>query len=569
MEPHRTWPVKEGCILFLAASHPWELPEQYHPSRQQQPVNPPSGGKEAILSQLLQPPEAARPQSFHAGTIQFGETPRETLSRLSKAVLQWLRPQEHSKEQIVDLVILEQFLSVLPTDMQAWVRAKEPGSSKEAAYLAEACLQEQEPAKPAQLPITFEDVTVPFTEKEWALLEAREKALYWEIMQDNYDNVASLGFLRPETDVRSPEEWKRQDTFKFQLSEKRMQTKINFSESPQLKLEMASERKRNPRSLIFDLRGCGEREIPNDICSENSPFKAENCPVKAENSPIKENPKNNSKPKIPDLVEKQSMFSGLSEGNPRKAEARDSQQMTQTLEENSLPQQDEMLFGTGLFFKEPPQVVAALKGDLQETHHICTECGKSCRSFAALTKHHRAHKVEKCYKCPVCEKRFSRSSNLITHQRIHTGLKPFQCTDCEKSFNNKSTLVKHQRTHTGEKPYVCLDCGKGFTQSSNLIKHQRIHTGVKPYRCPDCDRSFTQSSHFIDHQRIHTGERPYKCPDCGKGFSLCSSLIIHHRIHTGEKPFECPVCEKSFSSRSTLINHRRVHTRNKPYECVD
>lgn len=44
-----------------------------------------------------------------------------------------------------------------------------------------------------QLPITFEDVTVPFTEKEWALLEAREKALYWEIMKDNYDNVASLG----------------------------------------------------------------------------------------------------------------------------------------------------------------------------------------------------------------------------------------------------------------------------------------------------------------------------------------------------------------------------------------
>ncbi|XP_060094764.1 zinc finger protein 383-like [Heteronotia binoei] len=553
MELHRTQPVKENRLPFLAASRLWEFPEQYHPSRQQ-PIDPPFVGKEALFSQL-QSQEEAGPQSFRAGTIPLGETPRETLSQLSKATQQWLRPQEHSKEQIVDLVILEQFLFVLPMDMQAWLRAKEPRSSKEAAQLAEAYLQEQEPAKSAQLPISFEDVTVTFSEKEWALLEAREKALYWETMQDNYDNVASLGFLKPETDLRPPEESKKGETLKFQLSEKRMQTKINFSEPLHLKLEMASKLKRKPRSLVFDLQSCEEMEILSDICSESSL--------------VKENPKNNSKHKIQEPVEKKSIFAGLSKGSPRKPKARDSQQTTLTFEENFLPQQEKMLFDTGESFKGPPQVVAAQNNDPQETHHICTECGKSCGSFAALTKHHRAHKVEKCYKCPVCEKRFSRSSNLITHQRIHTGLKPFQCADCEKSFNNKSTLVKHQRTHTGEKPYVCLDCGKGFTQSSNLIKHQRIHTGVKPYRCPDCDRSFTQSSHFIDHQRIHTGERPYKCPDCGKGFSLCSSLIIHHRIHTGEKPFECPICEKSFSSRSTLINHRRIHTRNKPYECVD
>nr|XP_056702151.1 zinc finger protein with KRAB and SCAN domains 7-like [Euleptes europaea] len=474
--------------LASARLHPahreWR-PSSPGAAQRPQLISPHSVGKEAILSPLLSR-EEARSQSFHAGAIPSGDTPRETLSRLSLAARQWLRPQEYSKEQIVDLVILEQFLFVLPTDMGAWVRAKEPDSSKEAAQLAEAYLQEQEAAKPAQLPITFEDVTVTFTEKEWALLDAKEKALYWEIMQDNYDNVASL---------------------------------------------------------------------------------AENSPAKAENSLVRENPKNNSQLKDPELAEKQSMLCGLSDGSPRKAEAGGSRWMTQALESFPL-QQDKMLFDSGKLFKEPPQVVAALKDDLQEAH-ICTECGKSCRSFTALTKHHRAHKVEKCYKCSVCEKRFNRSSNLIVHQRIHTGLKPFQCADCEKSFNNKSTLIKHQRTHTGEKPYVCLDCGKGFTQSSNLIKHQRIHTGVKPYKCPDCDRSFTQSSHFIDHQRIHTGERPYKCPDCGKGFSLCSSLIIHHRIHTGEKPFECPVCEKSFSSRSTLINHRRIHTRDKPYECAD
>ncbi|XP_077187446.1 uncharacterized protein LOC143834505 [Paroedura picta] len=330
-----------------------------------------------------------------------------------------------------------------------------------------------------ELPITLEDVTVSFTEKEWALLEAREKDLYWEIMQHNYDNVASL----------------------------------------------------------------------------------ENSPRKAENNPVKKNPENSSKPKTPERVERQSTSCSLSKGLPRKAEARDGQQMTGTLEENFPPQQEEMLFDTGEFFKEPFQAVAALNSGLQEAWHICTECGRSWRTFAALTKHLRAHEENKCYKCPVRKKRFNRSSKLITHQRIHTGLKPFQCADCEESFKNKSTLAKH---HSGEKPYVCLDCGRGFTQSSSLIKHQRIHTGVKPYVCLDCNQSFTQSSHFINHQRIHTGERPSKCPDCRKDFSLRCSLTVHHRIHTGEKPFECPVCGKSFGSRSTLISHRRIHARNKP-----
>lgn len=70
---------------------------------------------------------------------------------MREAAQQWLCPCESDKELIVDMVILEQFLNVLPMDIQAWVRARELGSSKEAAQPAEAYLREQESAKITQV----------------------------------------------------------------------------------------------------------------------------------------------------------------------------------------------------------------------------------------------------------------------------------------------------------------------------------------------------------------------------------------------------------------------------------
>ncbi|KAB1258310.1 Zinc finger and SCAN domain-containing protein 30 [Camelus dromedarius] len=58
--------------------------------------------------------------------------PREALSRLRELCCQWLRPEVHTKEQILDLLVLEQFLASLPEELQAWFQGNRPESGEEA-----------------------------------------------------------------------------------------------------------------------------------------------------------------------------------------------------------------------------------------------------------------------------------------------------------------------------------------------------------------------------------------------------------------------------------------------------
>ncbi|XP_039723148.1 zinc finger protein with KRAB and SCAN domains 3-like isoform X1 [Pteropus medius] len=80
--------------------------------------------------------------------------PREALRRLRQLCRLWLRPETHSKEQIVELLVLEQFLAVLPAELRARVRGRCPESGEEAVVLLEGPQRQLDEPRPQMAVLT-------------------------------------------------------------------------------------------------------------------------------------------------------------------------------------------------------------------------------------------------------------------------------------------------------------------------------------------------------------------------------------------------------------------------------
>ncbi|XP_063157110.1 zinc finger and SCAN domain-containing protein 23-like [Candoia aspera] len=150
--------------------------------------------KAAILREDAVSLERQR-QHFRHFRYQEAEGPREVCSRLRGLCHRWLEPESRTKEQIVELLILEQFLTILPEDMQEWVQEYRPKTCIQAVTLAEHFLLKQQDNErwDQQVlgPYMLEE-SVNLPESEQVLSDTRQMVLCRETKEELNENTPSV-----------------------------------------------------------------------------------------------------------------------------------------------------------------------------------------------------------------------------------------------------------------------------------------------------------------------------------------------------------------------------------------
>ena len=81
--------------------------------------------KAALLMKFDISPETYR-QQFRSTSVSSGENPTENYHHLKGLYQRWIRPEQHTKEQMGEAIILEQLLRGLPFKVRTWVKEHEP-----------------------------------------------------------------------------------------------------------------------------------------------------------------------------------------------------------------------------------------------------------------------------------------------------------------------------------------------------------------------------------------------------------------------------------------------------------
>ncbi|XP_052026308.1 zinc finger protein with KRAB and SCAN domains 4-like [Apodemus sylvaticus] len=356
-------------------------------------------------------PESAQQEFWNFSYMQV-PGPLEAASQLQELCHRWLMPEISSKEQILEALVLHQFLSILPQAMKNWVQKHHPKDVKQAVALV-SCLETQLDAVPNKGLLTFEDIEMQLSKEEWDILSPSQKTLYSDVMLEIYKLTTSLG-IKPKN-VMGNDQPGSASTSTTEARPSRARKKASQKKHCRQKHKDKHRVQEHGQALPgreIGIASVSQQQILRPVAHTESntvhkPFKCRHC---------------------------------------------------------------------GDRFRIPSELAKHQRVHTMEKPFTCQQCGCSFRRSSDFKMHCLTHQEIKLHQCSWCQKTFSRNTNLVKHQRIHAGEKPFSCIECGILFIQKCHLIKHQLTHIADRPYACNLCEKTFNRRWCLLRHQKNHS---------------------------------------------------------------------------------------------
>ncbi|XP_046950230.1 zinc finger and SCAN domain-containing protein 1 [Lynx rufus] len=446
-------------------------------------------------------PQLASPGDTEAWRLRFRQFqyrvaggPHRALGQLWTLCRQWLRPEAHSKEQMLELLVLEQFLGALPSKMRTWVQSQGPRTCREAASLVEDLTQmsqqevlvsltdhqdgsisEEEDGKNQKDPCQASELGLP-QEGEWLQPAQPQRSPHTRAGAEASCTLGSLGLQPPSM---------KADRLRM------LQHGVPSAACPGLGCLPV-------KPSVWDEPPCGQvrdRALENRHC----------LPRLAQDTP-------------------------QAEGSAWQAGAAPRDTVLQgTAGQGPAPEKP-------LHPRPQPSLVADLT--LPSAQSSSPQKGLGDRD--ASSTHLPLLKDTKASPEESGRPAVAPSSGSSAAPPVPPGTRPFACAECGEVFTWVTHFMEHQKRHLEEGPFSCPECGKTFLHASVLGEHRKIHLLEPLPKRPR--RSGGEEPGEADPQEAPSGrrepsgrERPFECGVCGKAFPWMVHLLDHQKLHATQR----------------------------------
>ncbi|XP_062948116.1 zinc finger and SCAN domain-containing protein 18 [Cynocephalus volans] len=436
---------------------------------------------------------------FREFVYQETAGPHQTLARLHELCRQWLRPEARSKEQMLELLVLEQFLGILPDKVRPWVVAQYPESCKKAASLVEGLAEVLE--EPGMLLSSPAGSSSAFSEGVWER-HAEPPLLQGGPASPSRDPGPGEALAPPETPWPAPNpvlpeqgnvgEERTEEASPAKVEPKKLRS---FPEEPRPMgewghLDPAEENLKSYRKLLLLGYQLSQPDFASRLDTEELRLVERDSPGGSLSGGGRWQESTGSMGEEASMRE--TLMESLTGGTPINPSSGTTQEEEEQPWEVLDPQDRELSPVTmaqrqsvirkpaqttplqGLGTKRPYPEDGGGQGlecvssrSSCQPRYVRKEPGAAGHGAGFLAGQDPGTSAAGCpvaavpgasrgkpYTCSECGEAFAWLSHLMEHHRGHSGRKRYACQGCWKTFNFSLALAEHQKTHEKEKGYV-------------------------------------------------------------------------------------------------------------------